>query len=130
LQESTRDDQTAPRQKLLIFFKALGHKNLLEMSENQSSSSSLPLFHPSSYASAISPSELLNASRSSRPIDLPTIFWRLLILKATEVSVDSEVRTGTDFNDRLEEVSEYMWGKLSSSENDKGVQVLSQRQSG
>jgi len=95
------------------------------MSENQSSSSSLPLSHPSSYASAISPSELLNASRSSRPIDLLTIFWRLLILKATEVSVDSEVRTGTDFSDRLEEVSEYIWGKLSSSENDKGVRVLS-----
>jgi hypothetical protein len=42
------------------------------------------------------PRELLNDSRSSIPIDLLMVDLINLILKATEESVDKEVRTGTD----------------------------------
>jgi hypothetical protein len=60
-------------------------------------------------------------------MDLLTTAWRLLILSATDVSVDNEVRTDTEPSDWLDGVGEYMWGKLSSIEYDKGVRLLQVR---
>ena len=92
---------------------------LLEL--HQSSSLSDPLSQPSSYASAISPKELLSASRSSMAIALLTTYWRFLTLNATVVSIDKDVFIASEEEDVA---LANMWGKLSSRGYGKGVLVL------
>ena len=88
---------------------------------SQSSSSSVPLSQPSSYDSAISPRELLSASRSSIPTARLTICCRFLSRIATVVSVDKDVLTDKDVADLA---CANMWGKLSRSGNGRVVQDL------
>lgn len=88
----------------------------------QSSSSSDPLSQPSSYASAISPRELLRASRSAIPIALLTMCCKFLTRRLTVVSVDRDVFTETDDEEGLG--CENMRGKLSSRGNGRGIRDL------
>lgn len=85
----------------------------------QSSSSSDPLHHPSSYASAISPSELLSASRSDTQTARFTTCRKVLIRKAIVVSVVKEVFTKIDAG--VSPIWENICGKLSRIGNDKFV---------